>query len=426
MKTKKIIVSSLLASSVIVGSAVPTFAAESKPGQVSTLSLQQPTVVPVNQWIYGVFPGSRMEVTWDAVVIDTKANKGKISFQFEWPKEELEYWKEHNKDDFISFRLLGQLTNGTWSAFKGASFTMNDSSKIVNGVYTHPEITIDIDKEQKGYDWVEGTDYTGLYKLEFTNSQFITRDYRLKINFVPTASTPNPEKPSEPENPTNPEKPSEPEKPTNPEKPSEPEKPTNPEKPSEPEKPTNPEKPSEPLKKGWKFENSKWYFYKDNGELAKGWIKDKGKWYFLDGSGVMKTGWVKDNSKWYFLDGSGAMKSGWVKDNSKWYFLDGSGAMKTGWVKDNGKWYFLDGSGAMKTGWVKDNGKWYFLNGSGAMRTGWVKDNGKWYFLDGSGAMRTGWVKISNKWYYFYGSGVMASDTKIGNYKVGKDGAWIQ
>ncbi|MGV2939657.1 pullulanase [Mesobacillus sp. LC4] len=180
------------------------------------------------------------------------------------------------------------------------------------------------------------------------------------------------------------------------------------------------------METGWIKDGSKWYFLADSGAMKTGWIKEAGKWYFLADSGAMKTGWVKDGGKWYFLADSGAMKTGWIKGGDKWYFLADSGAMKTGWIKDAGKWYFLSDSGAMKTGWVKDSGKWYFLAKSGAMKTGWVKDGASWYFLSDSGAMKTGWVKSGTKWYYLYSNGKMAYNTKIGKYKLGPDGAWIQ
>jgi glucan-binding YG repeat protein len=140
------------------------------------------------------------------------------------------------------------------------------------------------------------------------------------------------------------------------------------------------------------------------------------------------SGWVKgSNGKWRYYDPqTGVMKKGWLNDAGIWYYLDGNGEMKTGWSNVGGKWYFHDSKGAMKTGWLSNGGKWYFLASSGEMKTGWLLQGGKWYYLAGSGEMKTGWVQVGGKWYYFYSNGSMASNTTIGGYKLGNDGAWIQ
>jgi len=76
-------------------------------------------------------------------------------------------------------------------------------------------------------------------------------------------------------------------------------------------------------------------------------------------------------------------------------------------------------------GWQLISGKWYYNNGDGTYKTGWVLDGGKWYYMNPSGAMQTGWKSINHKWYYFYNDGHMAANTKIGNYRLGKDGAMM-
>jgi glucan-binding YG repeat protein/3',5'-cyclic AMP phosphodiesterase CpdA len=159
----------------------------------------------------------------------------------------------------------------------------------------------------------------------------------------------------------------------------------------------------------------------------KGWVQDGKNYYYYDyDSGQKVTGWLKDQDKWYYFNTSGIMQTGWINVLGKWYHLGNTGAMTTGWVKDNGKWYYLDQHGVMQTGWVKSGQYWYYLEKSGSMATGWVKDSGSWYYLNSSGMMATGWKIITNKWYYFYSNGKMAANTKIGNYKIGKDGAWIR
>ncbi|WHY77544.1 hypothetical protein QNH20_26385 [Neobacillus sp. WH10] len=183
------------------------------------------------------------------------------------------------------------------------------------------------------------------------------------------------------------------------------------------------------MKTGWQYLGGKWYFLNQSGVMETGWKYLGGKWYFLNQSGAMETGLVKSSGKFYILGQNGAMLTGtgWVKSGNNWYFLEKGDTAKIGWVKSGNKWYYLDpASGTMKTGWVKDGSKWYYLENSGAMKTGWVKSGNKWYYLDNSGAMKTGWVKVSNKWYFLYSNGQMAVNTKIGTYRVGADGAWIQ
>ncbi len=180
--------------------------------------------------------------------------------------------------------------------------------------------------------------------------------------------------------------------------------------------------------KGWVNKDGKWYFFNEDGTKKTGWYKENNKWYFLDKvNGDMKVNWAQVDGKWYFFNKSGVMQTGWLKDGKSWYYLDAkNGDMKVNWAQVNGKWYFFNKSGVMLTGWVKDGKTWYFLQGSGAMQTGWVKVNNKWYFLAKSGAMQTGWVQVSGKWYFLNNDGSMAVNTKVGKYKLGKDGAWIK
>jgi glucan-binding repeat-containing protein len=144
---------------------------------------------------------------------------------------------------------------------------------------------------------------------------------------------------------------------------------------------------------------------------------------------VVTEGWKTVNGKRYYFDEQGATIKGWFQYDNKWYFFDKkTGAMLSNtWVKDGTKWYFLNADGTMKTGWIYSGKKWYFLDKkTGAMVTSkWVLDGGKWYYMDANGVMKTGWIQVSKKWYYLYSDGHMASNTKIGSYKIGKDGVWI-
>lgn len=105
-----------------------------------------------------------------------------------------------------------------------------------------------------------------------------------------------------------------------------------------------------------------------------------------------------------------------------------SNIKKDQWVLVNNKWQYYDSSGqALKNTWFYDRsfGKNYYLQADGSMATGWLNNNGKWYYLGSDGGMRTGWIFDGNKYYYLYSDGAMACSTKIGEYKVGADGAWI-
>ncbi|MGG3468969.1 hypothetical protein ABES02_15980 [Neobacillus pocheonensis] len=107
---------------------------------------------------------------------------------------------------------------------------------------------------------------------------------------------------------------------------------------------------------------------------------------------------------------NGTVYSGWKYDNSKWFYYGSDGVMRQGWVNDQGKWYFLDSSGAMKTGWLLYKERWYFLDRSGVMQTGWLLQNNQWHYLNHSGAMQTGWIYL-NKWYYFNQKGSWIPNT---------------
>ena len=152
-------------------------------------------------------------------------------------------------------------------------------------------------------------------------------------------------------------------------------------------------------------------------------------------------GWITQNGGTYFRypDGTSAGK-GWLKLNGCWYFLDKNGMRLSGWQQDTntGLWYYMDKeSGIMKTGWLKDNGYWYYLENNagsteGHMITGWRNVGGYLYYFNRSGIMVTGWYEIDGKWYYFYPEqgavngkyGYMASNTQIGDFRIGADGTW--
>lgn len=88
--------------------------------------------------------------------------------------------------------------------------------------------------------------------------------------------------------------------------------------------------------------------------------------------------------------------------------------------------------------WINDAKGWWYKEPNGAYpKSTWkqIDYNGikNWYYFDEQGYMATGWKLINDKWYYMYENtekghikGSMAYSTKVGEYKIGFDGAWIK
>ena len=88
--------------------------------------------------------------------------------------------------------------------------------------------------------------------------------------------------------------------------------------------------------------------------------------------------------------------------------------------------------------WINDAKGWWYKEPNGAYpKSTWkqIDYNGikNWYYFDEQGYMATGWKLINDKWYYMYENtekghikGSMAYSTKVGEYKIGYDGAWIK
>ncbi len=184
-------------------------------------------------------------------------------------------------------------------------------------------------------------------------------------------------------------------------------------------------------KNGLIKEGENTYFYKD-GKKQSGMQIINDKKYFFDEAGVMeKSGWFFDGSNMYYLNDNGAaVVNCWRLWDGNYFYLGSDGKMKSdGWLKDYGNWYYLNYEGRLTSQWAKLNGKWYWFGGSGKMMSnGWLKlKDGKWYYFDASGAMVSNrWVKSGNKWYYLTDSGAMAVNTRIGKYRVDKNGAWVK
>ena len=83
--------------------------------------------------------------------------------------------------------------------------------------------------------------------------------------------------------------------------------------------------------------------------------------------------------------------------------------------------------------WLRDSvGIWYCNADRTYTTNNWQQIDGYWYWFNESGYMLTGWLQspFSGKWYYLSTDnatlGRMLTNTYIGNYYVGADGAWVQ
>lgn len=85
---------------------------------------------------------------------------------------------------------------------------------------------------------------------------------------------------------------------------------------------------------------------------------------------------------------------------------------------------------AVKIGWAQANGGWEFFDSTGnLLKNSWYFDRnyGEWYYLGTDGMMSiNSWILTGGKYYYVGHDGAMVTNTVIGKYKVGSDGAWIQ
>ncbi len=161
---------------------------------------------------------------------------------------------------------------------------------------------------------------------------------------------------------------------------------------------------------------------------------------YPEGTGTSNVaGWISEGGENYFRYPNGEyVRDSWLHLQDRWYLFDSQGRSLRGWQQNKyGYWFYLEPStGAMRTGWLQDGGKWYYLNDTkdsyeGCMVRGWWTWNNLKYYFNDQGVMVTGWFQIDGKYYYFYpegttggGYGYMASNTRIGDFYVGADGAW--
>lgn len=119
---------------------------------------------------------------------------------------------------------------------------------------------------------------------------------------------------------------------------------------------------------GWKLENNKWKYYKEDKAL-KAWQRINNNWYLFNEDGSLKTGWYLDASNnWYFLDSSktsneGVLLSGWQWIDGYCYYFEGTDKATFGKMYANTvvKGYRVDAAGR----WVNESGKAYYEAGKG-------------------------------------------------------------
>ena len=119
---------------------------------------------------------------------------------------------------------------------------------------------------------------------------------------------------------------------------------------------------------GWKQENNKWKYYKEDKAL-KAWQQINNKWYFFNEDGNLKTGWHLDASNnWYFLDSSktaneGVLLSGWQWIDGYCYYFEGTDNVTFGKMYANTavEGYRVDTAGR----WINETGMAYYEVGKG-------------------------------------------------------------
>ena len=119
---------------------------------------------------------------------------------------------------------------------------------------------------------------------------------------------------------------------------------------------------------GWKQENNKWKYYKEDKAL-KAWQQINNKWYFFNEDGNLKTGWHLDASNnWYFLDSSktaneGVLLSGWQWIDGYCYYFEGTDKASYGKMYANTavEEYRVDTAGR----WINETGIAYYEVGKG-------------------------------------------------------------
>lgn len=177
-----------------------------------------------------------------------------------------------------------------------------------------------------------------------------------------------------------------------------------------------------PQSSGWRQENNKFQYYKEDGTLATNqWIKDDSGWHYVDASGNAASGWftTPNGKTWYFdpTTSHNAASIGETQIGDKSYFFDeGYGLSRNSWIShSDGSWSYAESDGSFHSGWKHmPNGKWFYFDTEDAshrMKVGTFQTQSGTYYIDvNNGMTANGWVQLSNGgWAWAQSSGAFAS-----------------
>ncbi len=146
------------------------------------------------------------------------------------------------------------------------------------------------------------------------------------------------------------------------------------------------------------------------------------------------SGWVKTSTSWMYYVNGKALKSQIATIGGSKYGFDANGKLCLGFFKLWGSTYYASrnqgskGCGKILTGYRKIGPAFFYLDPAknGRVTKGFVKIGGKLrYFRMKDGYQRTtkGWFYYGSAMYYVKADGTIATNTTIGGYKIGADGA---
>ena len=186
--------------------------------------------------------------------------------------------------------------------------------------------------------------------------------------------------------------------------------------------PGNTDNPANPQSSGWRQENNKFQYYKEDGTLVTSqWIKDDSGWHYVDAAGNAVKGWytTPNGKTWYFdpATSHNAASIGETQIGGKSYFFDeGYGLSRNSWIsRSDGSWSYAESDGSFHSGWKHmPNGKWFYFDTEDAshrMKVGTFELSSGTYYVDvNNGMTANGWVQLSNGgWAWAQSSGAFAS-----------------
>ena len=186
--------------------------------------------------------------------------------------------------------------------------------------------------------------------------------------------------------------------------------------------PGNTDNPATPQSSGWRQENNKFQYYKEDGTLVTSqWIQDDSGWHYVDTSGNAASGWftTPNGKTWYFdpTTSHNTASIGETQIGGKSYFFDeGYGLSRNSWIpRSDGSWSYAESDGSFHSGWKHmPNGKWFYFDTEDAshrMKVGTFQTQSGTYYIDvNNGMTANGWVQLSNGgWAWAQSSGAFAS-----------------